>query len=476
MKVGIYPRWAFGYLSLFLLLAGSNTYALLKLHELGATVIPSMNTDIQLLDYQRRLVDSTLSQLRYERKFSVVKDDSLYQQFLDANKEFHSNLQEGRRTADSPARKMSFDTIEKYQTRYERLVFDEADHIKRNLAYSQEWYLQRKYKWSDLLLDQLKSLENQIKQDVTLRMSTARRTTLSALRMVLGAALISVLFALVISFYVTRSITSPLKRLVGRTREISAGVFRSDLDIKAPQELSELSRAFNSMCEKLTAVDKMKGDILSMISHELRTPLTTIKEGTSLLLEGVGGSITGKQERLLSILSTETNRLIVMVNSILDLSKMEAGMMVYTFNQAKIGDLVDQAIHEITPLAEAKKITFQKNIDQPISPQRMDKERMLQVLRNLLGNAVKFTPEGGKITVSATTVEGSTRLSVEDTGPGIADDKLATIFEKFSGSDHHQGTGLGLAIVRHIIDVHGGKVWAESTQGRGSKFTFILPS
>jgi len=115
-----------------------------------------------------------------------------------------------------------------------------------------------------------------------------------------------------------------------------SGVIKGDLDITSPPEVAQLALAFNSMCDRLSVVDKMKSDFLSMISHELRTPLTTIREGTSLLLEGVGGEITEKQERLLAILFTETNRLIDMVISILDLSKMEAGMMTYAFNQANI--------------------------------------------------------------------------------------------------------------------------------------------
>jgi two-component system sensor histidine kinase GlrK len=150
------------------------------------------------------------------------------------------------------------------------------------------------------------------------------------------------------------------------------------------------------MCEKLTAVDRMKGDFFSMISHELRTPLTTIIEGTSLLLEGIGGEITEKQGKLLSILSAETNRLIEMVNSILDLSKMEAGMMTYTFEEKSIAPLIDQVITEVTPLVEAKGILLKKEIEGDLAPARLDGDRMLQTLRNLIGNAVKFTPEKGE--------------------------------------------------------------------------------
>jgi two-component system sensor histidine kinase GlrK len=297
----------------------------------------------------------------------------------------------------------------------------------------------------------------------------------STLRMAFGSSVVTVLCALLASFFVTRGITGPLTKLVKKTKEISAGRFKGDLDITSPPEISELTKAFNSMCEKLTAVDRMKSDFLSMTSHELRTPLTTIKEGTSLLLEGIGGEITEKQRKLLTILTAETNRLIEMVNSILDLSKMEAGMMTYTFKRAAIGPLVDQAATEIEPLVEAKRILLSKQVEDGLPLLAMDEDRILQTLRNLLGNAAKFTAEKGRITVAARPVNEGIEVSVADTGLGIPAERLATVFEKFNGSDPKRGTGLGLAIVKHIIDVHGGRVWVESKPERGSRFIFVLP-
>jgi signal transduction histidine kinase len=124
---------------------------------------------------------------------------------------------------------------------------------------------------------------------------------------------------------------------------------------------------------------------------------------------------------------------------------------------------------------EAKKISLSKQIEDGLPPLKMDAERILQTLRNLLGNAAKFTQENGRITIAGHLVSGGVEVAVEDTGPGIPEERLATVFEKFSGSDPKRGTGLGLAIVKHVIDVHGGKVWAESRPERGSRFVFVLP-
>jgi two-component system, NtrC family, sensor histidine kinase GlrK len=475
MKMGILPRWLLGYLAVFFLLAASNFYAVWMLQELGGSTIPSINADINVLDCQKRLVDSLLSQLRYERKYLLMGDPTLYAQFVQAGREFRQRVSEGRKAAKAGLDRGFFDSVEGLHLRYSALVNEEVNFFVSRREYDPEKYRIEKDRVSDTILDQLKDLEGLVRKDVDKQMRAASEAGVSTLKMAFVSSVVTILCALLISFFVTRSITGPLTKLVKRTKEIAAGRFSGDLNVASPPEISELSKAFNSMCEKLTAVDKMKADFLSMTSHELRTPLTTIKEGTSLLLEGIGGEINEKQRRLLSILTAETNRLIGMVNSILDLSKMEAGMMTYTFKQEDLGLLIDQATAEIEPLVQAKRIAFTKQVEDGLPLLKMDGDRVLQTLRNLLGNAAKFTQDKGRIAITARTVRQGVEVAVEDTGPGIPPERLATVFEKFSGSDPKRGTGLGLAIVKHVIDVHGGRVWVESKQEEGSRFVFVLP-
>jgi two-component system sensor histidine kinase GlrK len=282
------------------------------------------------------------------------------------------------------------------------------------------------------------------------------------------------------SFLITRSITFPIGLLKNKTREIANGNFQGSLEIKSPPEIGDLALAINSMSAKLHEIDRLKADFFAYMSHELRTPLTSIKEGTGLLLEGVGGETTDKQRKLLTILAEESNRLINVVNSLLDLSKMEAGMMTYEFEVSNVDPLIKRAVAEITPLIEAKQIKLESRVDAPLPAINVDPERILQVLRNLLGNAVKFTPKGGQVSVSVKPLDGKLEVSVKDSGPGIPTESLISIFEKFSQGNHkgahtRSGTGLGLAIAKSIISSHGGKIWAESELGQGSTFTFVLP-
>jgi two-component system sensor histidine kinase GlrK len=262
-----------------------------------------------------------------------------------------------------------------------------------------------------------------------------------------------------------------------KTREIAEGVFEADLDLPSPPEIGALAQAFNTMCAKLKEVDRMKSDFYSLMSHELRTPLTSIKEGTNLFLEGMGGEVTEKQRELLTIVAEESNRLIDLVNPLLDLSKLEAGMVNFHLARTDLSRLVARSLREVAPLAEAKNIRVENDIGE-IPSVSVDEERIMQVLRNLLGNALKFTPRGGSVRVQVRREEDLVQVSVTDTGPGIPKEHIGLIFEKFRQASPEGrrilGTGLGLAIVKYIVHAHGGRVWVESEVGQGSTFTFVL--
>jgi two-component system sensor histidine kinase GlrK len=280
---------------------------------------------------------------------------------------------------------------------------------------------------------------------------------------------------------ITRSLTQPINTLKQKTREIAQGRFEGNLNISSPPELRDLAASFNMMCQKLNDLEKMKADFYASMSHELRTPLTCIKEGTGLLLEGVAGTTTEKQRKLLTIVAEESNRLISLVTSLLDLSKMEAGMMTYSLEKSTVAPLIHKAVMEITPLIEAKEIKIETDVAAELPPLKVDRERVLQVLRNLLGNAAKFTPKAGKVKVVARSVDGGIEISVWDTGPGIAAEKIDAIFEKFqqgtsNGASAANGTGLGLAIAKQIVTSHGGQIWAENQPERGSTFFIVLPA
>jgi len=266
-----------------------------------------------------------------------------------------------------------------------------------------------------------------------------------------------------------------------RTKDIASGKFGEALEISSPPEIRELADAFNVMSDRLKELDQIKVDYISHLSHELRTPLTVIKEASLMLQQGVFAKSPEKQEELFNVVQEECERLISSVNRILDFSRMEAGDMYFSFQQAKIYPVIEKSIAKFSPLIHHKKMNIIRDIPPDIPDLRMDVERIEEVLENLLSNAWKYTPQGGTITLSAVhnREKGELEISVADTGMGIPEDGLRQVFEKFKRVDDRRGsirgTGLGLAIVRHIINTHGGRIWVVSKLGEGSTFTFSLP-
>jgi two-component system, NtrC family, sensor histidine kinase GlrK len=479
VRLSLFSRLTIGYLAIFLLVALASAYAVLQLRDFRDVTESILRVDTRLLDHEKILADLLLAQSRAEQKFSITRDEVWYLQFERLKIDFQARLQGAFELQDRAANPVLQQIAKDYRS-YDELVGDEARLVRAKKNYDQARYKQDK----DALIDSILSALEKIRTNQQ-RLTYAKVTDLAAAADQAGefAGLISVaclLAILLMTLFVTRSITRPIDLLKTKTREIARGNFEGKLLVRSPPEISELAAAINSMCEKLQELDRLKADFFASMSHELRTPLTSIKEGTGLLLDGVGGEITDKQRKLLGILAEESNRLINLVNSLLDLSKMEAGMMAYDFEMTHVDALIKRALSEITPLVEAKEIALENDVDTAVPPVKVDPERILQVMRNLLGNAVKFTPKGGLVRIAAQPANGKVEISVKDSGPGIPPESLTSIFEKFNQGSRQppyvlQGTGLGLAIAKSIITAHGGKIWAESKPGKGSTFIFVLP-
>jgi two-component system sensor histidine kinase GlrK len=479
VRLSLFSRLTVGYLAIFLIVALTSAYAVLQLRDFRDLTESILKVDTRLLDHEKMLADLLLAQSRAEQKFSITRDEAWYLQFVRLKIDFEASLQSAFNLQDHMAMPVLQQIANAYR-RYDELVAEEARLVRAKKNYPQTQYKQDKDTLIDTILAALEKIRTNQQQ-----LTYAKVTDLAGAADQAGelAGLISVacLLAIVLmSLFITKSITRPIALLKNKTWEIARGNFAGELLVRSPPEIGELAAAINSMCEKLHELDRLKADFFASMSHELRTPLTSIKEGTGLLLDGVGGEITDRQRKLLGILAEESNRLISLVNSLLDLSKMEAGMMAYDFEVTQVDTLIKRALSEITPLVEAKEIVLQNEVETAVPPVRVDPERILQVMRNLLGNAVKFTPKGGVVRIAAQSANGNVAISVKDSGPGIPPESLTSIFEKFNQGSRQtpyvqQGTGLGLAIAKTIVTAHGGKIWAESEPGKGSTFIFVLP-
>jgi signal transduction histidine kinase len=225
----------------------------------------------------------------------------------------------------------------------------------------------------------------------------------------------------------------------------------------------------------------MKSDFVSHVSHELRTPLTAIKGAVDLILRELAGPLTEKQIHYLTRVRSNTQHLAGLINDLLDLSRIESGRIEVKSTRVFLSAVVHDVVEALRPVAAEKVIALEATICEPSILVWADRDKINQVLTNLIGNAIKFTPVQGRITVSASRNGAeSVQVSVSDTGPGVASDEKEKIFAKFYrvaevNGENSKGTGLGLAISKALVELHGGKIWVESADGCGSTFSFTLP-
>jgi len=482
MKLTIFSRVLIGYLALILLVMAMGAYTFYQMTQINQVTESILTFNNQMIDLSEKLLDLIYSQVRYEKKFIISKDDIFYEEFLRLQNDFDQTLNGMTPPEDVPQAVLHLKNIKDLSQNYQALVHEEAGHIKAGTPDAHLSFNQMKQEEATRsIVEEIEKLKATIRQDSTdkIKMLYAIGIELRQMGLVMVGAFI--LIGILVSLFIKQSIAIPVSLLKKKTKEIGQGNFKGDLHLSSPPELAELAGAFNLMCNRLNDLDKMKSDFFSFITHELRSPLSTIKLGMDLLRDGAEGPITKGQKELLSGIEKESLRLIGLVNSILDLSKMEAGMMSFDLRPQPIAPLIDQTLKELGLLIDSKKIKLEIMVTERLPMIKMDSERILQALRNIVGNAVKFTPEGGHVKVSARSADHGVEVSITDTGPGIPKEHLVTIFEKFQQAVTdktvpNQGTGLGLAIAKQIITHHGGKIWAISQIGHGSMFVFFLPA
>ncbi len=229
---------------------------------------------------------------------------------------------------------------------------------------------------------------------------------------------------------------------------------------------------------KLKEVDQLKSEFISVASHELRTPLTSIVMSLGMVLDGSAGALSGDQKELLAAANEEAIRMRELMTNLLDISRIESGKVKMDLDEVDPEILVNSIANSFTLRAESQGIKIDVDVPKDIKPIYADYARLIQVFNNLIGNALRYTPENGTITIRAANQDDFVHFIVEDTGAGIPRDSIHKIFEKFVQIESDKkkgGAGLGLAVSAEIIKAHGGKIWAESEINKGSKFHFLLP-
>jgi signal transduction histidine kinase len=292
----------------------------------------------------------------------------------------------------------------------------------------------------------------------------------------LWGALLAVAIALLFTFFLSRRISAPIKALVLTARRLGQGDLSERVQLKDKGEMGELAQAFNFMASDLERAEKLQRNMVADVAHELRTPLSNIRG----YLEAIRDGVIKPDAETIRSLDEEAALLSRLVDDLQELSLAEAGELKLNRQPEDIGEVINRAVAAIQVQAQGKGISVVADLPEGLPLCDIDLQRIGQVLRNLLENAIAHTGDGGRITVAAEKQENWVKVSVTDTGEGIPAKDLPYIFERFYRVDKSRtratgGSGLGLTIARRLVEAHGGKIEAQSEVGKGSHFTFTIP-
>ena len=487
-----------GYAILMVMMSGLLAYQLVSFHRMQATVS-------RLADVNFQTADTALQMMRdldmvdfFAQKSFVSQDPDYLEPLKECSSLFETDLHKVE----------SFTGPQSEQAEIHRLAgfwnsfSDEVSLQRRSIG------TEGRGEMPAVLTDrltQLKDETNSVYEAARASIDAEVRASLQSSKMAETfswiVASVSLILAALVSMLIVQSISAPLKQLTQGTRALAEGKFFYRLDTSRRDEFGQLAKDFNTMTRRLDELDRMKKDFVSHVSHELKAPLASMQEINQLLLEQMPGALNDKQKRLLELNVAGTRRLSAMIGNLLDVSRMEAGVMAYELKSADLTSLVRTVAAEFGPLADERALAL--SIEAPEHPVMVecDGDRIMQVIRNLIGNAVKFSPKGKEIRVRVTSAAPDSAgapasrpsaflsrnrgkplalVSVADSGPGVPDEHKEKIFEKIHQVKQGtkvpgQGAGLGLAISKTIAEAHRGAIWVEDNPGGGSVFYLALP-
>jgi len=295
-------------------------------------------------------------------------------------------------------------------------------------------------------------------------------------RFLLWSCLVAAAIAVLLTFFLSRRILSPVKTLTTAARRLGQGDFSQRIEVNDKSEVGEMATAFNSMADDLERAEELQRNMIADVAHELRTPLSNIQG----YLEAVQDGVAKPDTATIRSLHEEATLLSRLVDDLQELSLAEAGELKLVCQAEDVAELINRTVAAIQAQVATKGLSVSINLPDELPLVNVDYHRISQVLRNLMENAIAHTPEDGTITVSATRQDNFVEVAVVDTGEGIPAEDLPLIFDRFHRVDKSRtratgGSGLGLTIARRLVEAHGGTIQAQSEPGKGSRFSFTVP-
>ena len=495
IKSSVHKKLLFGFLVGALLLVAMGVLSLVVIGRMNARMTDLNDLDVKSSRAQDMLYQVT-AQSHYRAMALLTRDDSFNIKIADAKKTFVDNLDAMERA--DPAESAFFHKLradnDSYAQSSARVL---ALYNAGNFKAAQDLHLAEEHSKSHVLEDSLHTLITEAEGEKT----DARAAFVSSRRLltttVIAFSATSVIVALLLGFLLSWAFILPVRKMEQALAAITAGRLRQRVQVPNRDELGKLARDLNDTSDRLAAsfeeqqtlatqlsetndslarASEAKSHFLASVSHELRTPMNAILGFTDAILAGVDGPLNAEQRTSLEWVQRGGRDLLGLINEILDLSKIEAGKLTLSVEPFEPRELVEAVLAQHRSLAAQKEIRLDWRDMGTLDEVRLDRQRVRQVLVNLLGNALQFTTEGAVTVETSGASEGVFQVSVHDTGPGIAADQHEAIFEEFhQAAGSGGGTGLGLAISRRLARAMGGDVTLESVPGSGSTFHLRLP-
>jgi signal transduction histidine kinase len=292
----------------------------------------------------------------------------------------------------------------------------------------------------------------------------------------LVAGAVSAIIALALARWLARGMTQPIRDMAKAADSLARGEYAGRVPVTTRDELGKLAETFNRMAGELESVERLRRDLVANVSHELKTPITAIRAHLENLLDGV----EEPNEATVGVMLEQSERLGRLVDQLLDLSRLESGAFALDLDFVTLHPLVDRVLQEVQVGRPDHGVVVRNTVPRDLPPLEVDRERIHQVLFNLVDNALRFTPAGGSIVLRAERADDLCQVSVEDSGPGVPEAHRPFVFERFYRVDPARsrdggGTGIGLTIARSVVEAHGGRIWVDAAPDGGAAFRFTLP-
>ncbi|KPV40091.1 hypothetical protein AN478_08000 [Thiohalorhabdus denitrificans] len=460
--------YGFGVVSLPLI--GALTYGAVHVERLAEQSQDAVHQAVRAIQHSDRVIEQVTSMERTGRQFLVLQDESLFEAYRDTHEEFQSTV---TRLKDLPL------SSKQYQLASELLLAESA--LFEHVAQAEPTDRNQK-EVADAFIGLTRKAENLLSRSNELidrEVDVLRKDASQAQEVLfwLAASLIPLTLASAALFTVL--ISRPIREVDQSIRQLGDGDFDKGIDVGGPQDLKHIGEQLDWLRERLRELEQEKTRFLRHVSHELKTPLTAIREGTELMDEGTVGRLNDEQREIMRIIRNSSGQLQRLIEDLLNFSNVQIGPPALNLTKFHLGELIEEVVETHKPATMAKHLELDIHLEESIQL-TADREKLRTIVDNLVSNAVKYSPEGGRLRIAATRSEDSATLDVVDSGPGISAQDSQRVFEAFfqggvQAQGYIKGSGLGLSITREFVNAHQGSIQVVNAEQPGGHLRVTLP-